>query len=278
MEKNIIQTYIEILSVVGIVLVFIRISSSFFKSKEKFDYASCKTIGTREIQEDNYDVVKSKAGMMLTISDGMGKSYGGKVASRVAIETFVDIFDSYNAFDNPKYYFRKSFSSANREILKTLDGSNGYAGVLSVIIRDNLLYYALVGNLKLCIFRKNSLIEVSSGHTIDVLVKEKYEKGKIKRADAITILEEKKVYNFLGQDGFEEIEYFDEPIMLETGDIVALMSDGLYETLGFKCIEETLSNRQKNAQKLAFELIEKVNDSEKEDKDNSSIILVKVER
>ena len=37
-----------------------------------------------------------------------------------AVETFLDLFRDYNAFDNPQYYFRKSFHAANRAILREL--------------------------------------------------------------------------------------------------------------------------------------------------------------
>ena len=48
-------------------------------------------------------------GLVAVLADGMGKAYGARIASRTAVETFLDLFRDYNAFDNPQYYFRKSF-------------------------------------------------------------------------------------------------------------------------------------------------------------------------
>ncbi len=54
-----------------------------------------------------------------------------------------------------------------------------------------------------------------------------------------------------GQDGFEEIEFFDTPVRLKEKDIVVLMSDGLYEGTDWKRIEELLAgSRQVTAESL----------------------------
>ena len=53
--------------------------------------------------------------------------------------------------------------------------------------------------------------------------------GTITRQQALELLENKRLYNYIGQDGFEEIEFFDTPVRLKEKDIVVLMSDGLYE-------------------------------------------------
>ena len=108
-----------------------------------------------------------------------------------------------------------------------------------------------------------------------MLAEDKYKSGKLTRESAISLLEEKRLYNYVGQDGFKNIEFFDEPINLKYGDIVALISDGVYEFLSWKEIENEL-NKNINTQKMAFNIIEKINISQKENKDNASIFLVKI--
>jgi serine/threonine protein phosphatase PrpC len=239
------------------------------------DVGSSMTIGGREVQEDYVGTLATPAGLLAVLADGMGKTYGARIASRTAVETCLDLFRDYNAFDNPQYYFRKAFHAANRAILREL-GDEGYgaASVGAAMIQDNWLFYAAVGNVKLCVYRGGDLVPVSAGHTLDVLAEEHFQTGKLSREDALAMLENHRLYNYLGQDGFKDIEIFDRPIALQKGDIIVLMSDGLHELIPWKEIEDVLAGGE-DCQSMAYALIEKVNQNTAEDRDNASIILIR---
>lgn len=239
------------------------------------DVGSSMTIGGREVQEDYVGTLATPAGLLAVLADGMGKTYGARIASRTAVETCLDLFRDYNAFDNPQYYFRKAFHAANRAILREL-GDEGYgaASVGAAMIQDNWLFYAAVGNVKLCVYRGGDLVPVSAGHTLDVLAEEHFQTGRLSREDALAMLENHRLYNYLGQDGFKDIEIFDRPIALQKGDIIVLMSDGLYELIPWKEIEDVLAGGE-GCQSMAYALIEKVNQNTAEDRDNASIILIR---
>ena len=239
------------------------------------DVGSSMTIGGREVQEDYVGTLATPAGLLAVLADGMGKTYGARIASRTAVETCLDLFRDYNAFDNPQYYFRKAFHAANRAILREV-GDEGYgaASVGAAMIQDNWLFYAAVGNVKLCVYRGGDLVPVSAGHTLDVLAEEHFQTGKLSREDALAMLENHRLYNYLGQDGFKDIEIFDRPIALQKGDIIVLMSDGLHELIPWKEIEDVLAGGE-DCQSMAYALIEKVNQNTAEDRDNASIILIR---
>ncbi|MCM1183233.1 MAG: protein phosphatase 2C domain-containing protein [Roseburia sp.] len=238
------------------------------------DIGRSMTIGGREIQEDQFGDMETPAGIMAVLADGAGKACGGRIAARIAVDTCMEIFSDYNAFHNPQYFFRKAFHRANREILKALgDDSRGSAGVGCVMLREGFLYYALVGNVRICVYREGSLVPVSSGHTVAVLAERKFREGTISREDALRLLENKRLYNYLGQDGFKDIELFDAPVRMKAGDIVVLMSDGVYELLGTREIEAVLGGPG-DCRRKAYDIIELVNQNPKEDKDNASIVLL----
>lgn len=241
------------------------------------DAGTCMTIGTREVQEDNIAVSTTKSGVLAVLADGMGKLYGGRIAGRVAVDTFLNIFEDYNAFDNPPYFLSKAFRAANREILKALDnGQNGAASVGAAVIIQNTLYYAVVGSVKICVYRGGDLVPVSTGHTIDKLAQEQFDSGRISRQAAIALLEDHRLYNYVGQDEFRDIEIYDAPVALQTGDIVVLMSDGVYDVLPWQDIEDALA-ADKPASMLAFDIIEKINRLPEENKDNASVIVLRTE-
>ncbi|MGN6710540.1 PP2C family protein-serine/threonine phosphatase [Anaerocolumna jejuensis] len=268
-----------IIGVLAFVIVLLEIAKLFIrpdKHDSGWDRGFSMTIGNCEVQEDLGEVSVIPAGMMAVLSDGMGKAYGGRIASRIAVNTFVDIFEDYNAFHNPQYYFRKAFHSANKEILKALEGEErGAASVSSVLLRKGYLYYAVAGNVKICVYREKSLVPVSAGHTVAVLAEQRFYEGKLSRQDAVELLENHRLYNFLGRDGFQDIELFDAPIRLKHNDIVVLMSDGVYDLLGFKEVERVLE-KQGSCQQMALEIIEAVNRNNSPAKDNASIILLRV--
>lgn len=241
-----------------------------------FGIGTCMTIGSRDVQEDQLNVITTAAGTMAVLADGAGKAYGGRIAARTAVEVFTEIFRDYNAFNNPQYYFRKAFHCANREILKAVeDESRGAASAGCALIRSGYLYYALVGNVKIGVFRENTLIPVSTGHTVAVMAEKKFHEGKISRQDTLALLENHRLYNYLGKDDFKDIEFFDAPVRLNTGDIVVLMSDGVYEYLGYKEVEDVLK-KDGNCQQKSLQIIEKINCGTGDDKDNASIILIEI--
>lgn len=241
----------------------------------ELDIGSSMTIGSREIQEDEVGTLATTAGLLAVLADGMGKEFGARIASRTAVGTFLDLFRDYNAFDNPQYFYRKAFHAANRAILKEF-GDEGYgaASLGAAMIQQNWLYYAVVGNVKICIYRKGDLVPVSAGHTLDILAENHFRIGKLSREDALTMLENHRLYNYLGQDGFKDIELFDRPIALQPGDIVVLMSDGVYDLIPWKDLEAILAVGQ-DCQSMAYEIIEQVNQNKSEIKDNASIILIR---
>ncbi|XBX05417.1 serine/threonine-protein phosphatase [Enterocloster clostridioformis] len=277
------MTIPEVIIVIVIISCFIllagrvRLEAASIKRKRMgfCETGASRTIGDREVQEDEFGITETEEGLMAVLADGMGKHYGGKIASRTAVQVFLDLFEDRNAFYNPQYSFRKAFQGANREILNQLEEKQGSASVGAVMIKDRKLYYAVVGNVKIAVYRNQELVPVSSGHTIGVLAKQKYEEGKLTRQEAASLLDHHRLYNFVGRDGFRDVEFFDTPIALHGGEYVLLMSDGLYETARWKDMEDCLEG-EGSCQEKAYRLVELVNQSEEEEKDNAAVVLIQV--
>ena len=128
--------------------------------------------------------------------------------------------------------------------------------------------------MKVCVYRNGDLVPMSAGHTLDVLAEEKFRIGRLSREDALVLLETHRLYNYVGQDGFKDVEFIDRPVALRRGDIVVLMSDGVYDLLPWRDIEDILAHGQ-DCQRMAFEITERVNTTAAEHKDNASVILVR---
>lgn len=240
-----------------------------------FEAGACKTIGSRQIQGDAYGIVQNEDSVMAVLAGGMGNGYGAKAASRIVVEVFEDMFQDRNAFYNPQYSFRRAFHAANKKILDHLDGERGAASVTAVMIKNRKLYYASVGNVKLAVCRNGELVPITSGHTISMLARQKYREGKLTRQSALSLLEQHRLYNYVGQDGFRDIEFFDTPVALCGGEYVALLSNGMCEGVSWRKLEECLEG-EGSCQEKALRMVELVNGRIEEDVDNASVVVVKV--
>lgn len=265
---------IRILSVLLAVVFVYRFFLALQNGRRRYETGACKTIGSREIQMDYFAIEENDNGLLAVLADGMGKEAGGRIAAKTVIRVFQEIFGEYNMLDHPSYFFRKAFQTANREILKQMEEGRGMASAGAVMIQGGFLYYALVGNVKATVFRNHELVSLGTGHTLDILAEDKYYQGVLTRKDALAMLHEKRVYNYLGRDGFWEITFYDRPIRLKKGDVVAVFSNGMYESVAWKQMEDYLSQK-KSCKKTALDMVEAVN-QKKGDKDNASVILIRI--
>lgn len=275
--------YLTILALSMFALLFgiCRFAYGICSRERRCETGSCKTIGSREVQEDFFQIVKTKDGLLAVLADGMGKELGGKIAARKVTEVFAELFQEYNALDHPVYFFQKAFQTANREVLKLMDDGRGSAAASAVMLREGdfvgelpTLYYAIVGNVKTAVFRNGELIPVGTGHTVNVLAENKYYSGDLTREDALAMLNETRVYHYIGRDDFKDIEFYDTPIKLRRDDIVVLMSDGVYGEMDWRELEEYLGQR-KTCQQIALDVIEHIN-RKRGAKDNAGIVLIRV--
>lgn len=272
---------LTILSGFLLLFVLIRLVQAVAERESRCEIGCSKTIGSREVQEDFYKVVRSSEGLLAVLADGMGKELGGKIAARKVTEVFAELFQEYNALDHPFYFFQKAFQTANREVLKLFEDGRGSAVASVIMLRESpirgeypQMYYAIVGNVRVAVLRSGELIPVGSGHTLNVLAQDKYYSGDITREDALALLDVNRIYNYIGKDHFKDIEFYDTPIQLKKNDVVVLMSDGIYEGMEWKELEEYL-NRPARCQQLAYDVIEHIN-RKTEDKDNAGIVLLRV--
>ncbi|WP_432665112.1 PP2C family serine/threonine-protein phosphatase [Wukongibacter baidiensis] len=228
-------------------------------------------IGKEEYDENNSLVSYFDNATMAIMADGHGKNLVGRKSSEIAVRTFEEVFRNFDILDNINYFFKRSFNLANKEILKTIDDELGGTSVACALIKSDLLHYALAGNVKIFLYRNKEIIPLSEGHTVDIYAKKSFYNGKLCREKAIEALKNKRLLNYLGEDGFKEIEIYDIPIKLKKNDIVILMTNGIYESIPLIKVEEILEGNFNNSCEKLEKEFEK-NTSHK--KENGSIILM----
>ena len=239
-------------------------------SDDEYEIGAATTLGTRTIQQDYFGVKSNNGVLLMLLADGI--SANGEFAAKMAVDTFRDLFNDPNAIIKPQYFFKRAANAAHRKITNTLEERQGETSITAVMVKGYKLFYTLIGNCRVTVFRNGNLIPVSEGQTIDVLAKHRYEEGRISKQETLALLDRHRRYNVLGQDSFQDVELLSKPITLKKNDLIILMSEGVFNTLRWVEIEEALSQNN-SVQALANEVINLVNKSPMVDKDNASILI-----
>ena len=235
-----------------------------------------QTTGNKEIQSDCAQIYQNEAGMTAVMADGIGKENTGKVAAQIAVDTVLDAFEPYRVLHNPEYLFQTAFLEAHRRIQRTIGERRGGASKGVFFVNKTHLYYALAGNIRIALMRNKELIPLSKGQTLDVLVREAYQEGILSKKEAIWSQTETRIWNYLGKDGFHEIETGSPPVLLQKDDLIIMLSQGIYEELSWAEIEEILLMELPLKEK-ADRIIMETEKKETQDKDNGSVLLLAAE-
>lgn len=241
--------------------------------EKQFWLGIAQTTGCRQVQADIAQVWRNRAGTVAVIADGIGSANTGAVCAQLAADTILDRFEPYHELSDPVYFFRTTFSEASRRIQRTIGERRGGASVGAVFLNRSHLYYAVAGDIRIAVLRGGEIIPLSRGQTIDVLAAQAYEDGKISRQDTLWSMEEKRIWNYLGQDGFHEIEICEQPVLLKQGDKVLLTSKGIFEELSWREIEDILICDD-SSQELAERIVSAAEQKENPQKENGSVILI----
>lgn len=255
--------------IISIGLYIVRILLVTKINQKDILIASSLIIGMEEIQEDDIGISETKNGTLAVLADGLGKKEAGRISSVYAVKEINEMFRKEGSDEREVYFFKKAYNKANNEIIKRVERDKGGASVLSCIIKDGYMYYALVGDAMLCIYRKNELYKISKGHSIDQVAKKRYENGKMQKERAVSVIKDKKLIYYLGNSFFENLENNKEPIKLFKGDIVVLMSKGVHKGIKWIDLEGLLSHKKKITD-ICTDIICRVNKE-----NNGSIILMK---
>ncbi|WP_300713726.1 PP2C family serine/threonine-protein phosphatase [uncultured Acetatifactor sp.] len=238
------------------------------------DVAVAQTTGSKEIQADQAQFLNTMAGTMAVLVDGIGNKNTGKLCAQLAVDTILDHYEQYHVLHNPEYFFKTVFYEANCRIQRTIGDRRGGASAGAVFLGQSRLHYALAGDIRIAVLRHGELIPLSRGQTMDVLAAEAWREGKIARQEALWSMEEKRIWNYVGMDGFRELEICEQPIRLKDGDIVLMASRGIFEEMSWGEMEDLLVS-DVPLQEAAERMVRAAEMKPSREKDNGSVVLIK---
>lgn len=263
--------------VLGMVYLFKKnkpTQNSGIPHKLKLDIGNAQIIGTREKQDDSFATSIADYGVMAIVADGIGGYINGNLASRIAVETYLDEFEKKDVTANLSYYFQKSARLANDRIRDEFGEAKGGTTVVSVVIIDNQMYWSSIGDSNIAVFRNGRLIPVNRKENVKNWLEDQYFAGTMSREEAMGSAMDKRLVNYVGYDGFKKADESDRPNFLKKKDKVLVYSDGV-EVLSQIELEKILSKRMK-AQKTAETIMNMIEQKNVRSKDNATIIILNV--
>ncbi|MGL4789855.1 MAG: Stp1/IreP family PP2C-type Ser/Thr phosphatase [Anaerotignaceae bacterium] len=239
---------------------------------------NCVTGELRENNEDFIYVSKEEDKLNLYIvADGMGGHNAGEVASKYAVDFFVEYTNNIleNNFDESQISdtLVEAISYCNKEIYeKSLlkEELSGMGTTLTCgVIYNNKLIVAHVGDSRAYLFRDGTLTQITKDHSY---VMEMVKQGKLTLEDAKVHPNRNIITKAIGSKETIQADVFIEH--LKDKDLIMLCSDGLSTMVSDEEITNILnSNVDENL--MVEILVNKAN--ENGGKDNISTIVVRFE-
>lgn len=232
-----------------------------------------QTIGRRSEQDDYFSSVATECGTLAVLADGISGLAHGRMASTVAVSAFIREFVQLEKADDFPTYFTQAARISNREILHRLGGGRGGTTLVAAVIHDSKLYWGAVGDSTISVFRKGQFIPMNSKHILEYELEARYLAGEMTREAVARHPMRKRLINYLGYDGFKNLDVSPEPFSLQKGDKVLLCSDGVYNTLTELELEGILTRRI-SANEAAEEIIQAVEDKGYKHQDNATVMIL----
>lgn len=244
------------------------------KDSRKIEIGNGQTIGRRDEQDDYFSTAETQNGTIAVLADGISGLANGRMASTIAVTTFIQEFKKLNNLANIQGFFKETARVSNHMIVENLQGSNGGTTLIAAIIDEQgFLHWGAVGDSVITILRNGEFIAVNQKHIFESVLKERYIAGEISQLEIEENPFKKRLINYLGYEGFKKLDTGISPIKLNTGDKVCLMSDGIHDTLTEVELEKLVS-QSISPHEIAQSIIEAVEEKRLKNQDNATIIIL----
>lgn len=231
---------------------------------KNFEFGNATDTGkVRSNNEDYLGYFQTPNGYLFVLCDGMGGHQAGEKASQLAVESLKDFFNK-EFYTSPQEALRKAIVEANWIIFSTSQKFSEYAGMgttlVAVLIRDNQVFYAHVGDSRLYYFEQatQTLHRITKDHSF---VQELVDRGLIKDEDAEKHPRKNEILRALGVHQEVTPEVGNLPILPADNDLLLLCSDGLNGMISDFQIAEIITDKNLNILQRTQKLIEKANEA-----------------
>ncbi len=213
-------------------------------------------------------------GSVAIIADGVGGQGDGDIASRVAVESAMDIFTDAELDTSPNTLLWEMFKAANLAVYdsgmsrRDKTGKRMATTLTICIFRDDRIYIGHVGDCRVYIVQQGRLRRITNDHSYAGV---QLKLGLITVQEAANSELRSVLTRCVGQDPFVRPDY--STTTVRSGDLLVLCCDGLYSTLNEGEVYDAVTkNQPEEACKQLIDLAVR-----REAGDNLSVQVIRVE-
>ena len=244
----------------------------------------------RELDEDSMFALtmaptyESRTGPVLgfyAVADGMGGHAGGEVASRMALQVLVErvlstvilpeVAGELVLEEDILTFLRQATIAANDEVYLTRKkrGNDMGTTITTVLIRDNRLFLAHVGDSRAYRWNANGLDQLTTDHSV---VASMIAEGQAEPEELFTHPHRSIIYRCIGDKPVVEVDT--DLLPVAHGDRIIICCDGLWEMVRDEGIEDVML-QEADPQVACDLLVRRANAAGGDD--NISVIVVQVD-
>lgn len=221
-------------------MILTKKSESFSTKTGDFSFSCLTVLGNREEQQDSIGWSLNEKMGLIVICDGMGGLEEGKAASEVCAETFLENFAN-EIITDPVNYLRNCTLTANERVRQL--GNTSGSTLVSLLVLGNKMYWSSVGDSRGYIIRNGEYVQFTQDQNYKTVLDNQLSTGIISFDEYQSEYSRaESLISFIGIDELELIDFNDVPFELMNGDIILLMTDGLYRILQEETIFNTINN------------------------------------
>ena len=196
-----------------------------------FSIHQASHIGNRKFNQDRVAYAYTNEALLLVLADGMGGHMHGELAASLAIDTFAESFGQGTSprIADPDKFILETMQQAHDRIMSLPHDNDmgGFPGTTCVaaLIQDGKMYSGHAGDSRLYLLRGGKVAARTMDHSA---VQQWVESGQLTAEEARVHPQRNHITHCLG--GIDDVFYMEpgKPVVLQSGDVLLLGSDGLW--------------------------------------------------
>ena len=233
-----------------------RVSHHAGMLPQGIEVGNAHNIGKRSNQEDAFAISElnnprlvENSGVLAVVADGMGGLADGELVSAAAVGAMMREFSVLSNDWMPHQKLLYLMQRANDAANEVTGGARNHGGstLLSVLVRDGKLWFASVGDSRICLARGGSLITLTRPHVYASDLDKRAARGELSFESALADSQRSALTSYVGMGELEALDHSARGLQLLSGDWVLLMTDGVFNTLDDDEIAALLSGNAQNA-------------------------------
>lgn len=233
-------------------------------------------IGKRKTQQDSLGVTDVPGGMLAVVADGMGGlSDGDKVSQTIVMTMLQELSGAGSAGKSGRLF--EAVSLANDVVNQMLGMQDQYVSgstVVAVLAGKGCFEWVSVGDSRVCLYRGGRLIQLNREHNYESELLWQAVNGEISFAEAEENPKRRSLTSFIGMGKLKYIDGSIKPMEATAGDLLLLMSDGVFNTLSEEEICGILEESPE-PQQAAQKMEERILSYGRPKQDNFTAVLLK---